>query len=1039
MAKQKRYWKSPEMLRAGGEFAKATRKEFPETPRVDTGDPGRRDFLRTMGYGLSAATLAACQTPVRHAIPYVTKPEKVDPSIPNFYATTFPVGGYCDSVVVKTREGRPIKVMPNSLSPISPRGTHSQSEASVLSLYDQQRLPSPLIDKKRVEWEQVDAEIIKALKTPGSRFYVVSNSNSSPSTASALKHLLEAFPSTRTVVYDPVSMSACLDAHQRMFGIRAVPQYFYDRAQIVVSFESNFLGHDPCHLVNVGRFSQTRKPESNGGQMSRLYCFESAMTLTGANADVRQPTRVGDIVEYIAGLYNRLAMRLGYPTVAVAGKADRNMDRVLHDLLFSRKKSIIVCGINDLHVQTLVAGINYLLGNYENTLDLNQHQNLRSGSDKDMGGFCRELEAGRVDGVLFLNCNPAYDHPRGESISEKLPKVSCSVSTSDRMDETAWGCRMIAPDHHYLESWNDYEPVRGHFSFCQPAISPIFATRQLGESLLRWAGKPMGYRDFLEGRWKEVFANLPSKGSFRSFKQFWKRCLHDGVFTLPPSGESKRFEADLDALQTSASILSRGKVRGSGKGESDLLILPSETLGEGQQANNPWLQELPDPVTKVCWGNYLSVSPQQGRDWELKLDHMETRLAKLRVDGMSEVTLPVLVQPGQAEGTFRVSLGYGRTHAGKVANGVGVNMYPWVGATEKYLQYHRSSKFEVELLEETFPLAHTQTHHTYMDRGSIIQEADLEEFRKDPQAGRHFPKIATSEGFKKPQAVSLWKGHQYANHHWGLSVDLTSCIGCGSCTVACQAENNIPTVGKKEVLRSREMHWLRIDRYYTHDEQVTDELSGISLQRALDVPADNPEVIFQPMMCQQCNNAPCETVCPVLATTHSSEGLNQMTYNRCIGTRYCANNCPYKVRRFNWFKFHDNDKFPENTSMNNDLGKMVLNPDVTVRSRGVMEKCTFCVQRIQEGKLDARRKKKALEDGSITTACQDSCPTEALVFGDMKNPESRISKLLKIKSTPEGVESGAPRAYHVLEELRVMPNVWYHTKIKNRASTNAPA
>ncbi|MBV6647780.1 MAG: 4Fe-4S dicluster domain-containing protein, partial [Cyclobacteriaceae bacterium] len=622
-----------------------------------------------------------------------------------------------------------------------------------------------------------------------------------------------------------------------------------------------------------------------------------------------------------------------------------------------------------------------------------------------------------VGGVIFYNCNPVYDHPAGDALKAGLGKAGFTLSTSDRIDETTSVVGYIAPDHHYLESWNDFEPVSGKYSLAQPAISNIFKTRQAQDSFLTWSGSETSYYDLLRANWEQTIYKTAS-GDYYDFDTFWKKCLQDGVYeTATTSGTSVSIDQSIAA--NAASALAKPAEDGL-----ELVLYFNNSVADGTQANNPWLQEMPDPISKACWDNYLTVSPKQAEEWGIELGDMTTQKVTLEVGGKS-VLVPVLPQPGQAYNTVGLALGYGRTKAGKVADGVGVNAYQFLQQQNGSVSYSVTKGVSVTSTGESYRIAQTQTHQTYMGRETVIQETTLKEYQKDPQAGRHFPKIATSEGFKKPYAVSLWKGHQYANHHWGLAVDLNSCTGCGSCTIACQTENNIPVVGKQEVLNRREMHWIRIDRYYSSDAEDGD-LAG--MEKA----AENPEVTFQPMMCQQCNNAPCETVCPVAATTHSSEGLNQMTYNRCIGTRYCANNCPYKVRRFNWFKYHDNDQFSDNLSMNNDLGKMVLNPDVTVRARGVMEKCTFCVQRVQAGKLEAKKDGRRPMDGEIVSACASSCPSDALVFGDMKDPESKISKLLKIQSKEKGVESEEPRAYHVLEEIRVMPNVWYLTKVRNK-------
>ena len=499
-------------------------------------------------------------------------------------------------------------------------------------------------------------------------------------------------------------------------------------------------------------------------------------------------------------------------------------------------------------------------------------------------------------------------------------------------------------------------------------------------------------------------------------------------------GESSSLSFAGDVNAAASYISTNYKANNTG---FEIALYESYGVGNGSQANNPLLQELPDPITKAVWDHYATISQKDASALGVENDaEGRTQLISISAGGKS-VTLPALVQPGQAPGTIGIAIGYGRTKVGKVAENLGQNMYPFASIVNGSLNFNVTAGVTAALTEESFQLAQTQIHQTYMGRSNVIQESILSEFKKNPEAGREFTKITKWEEKVDPGTVSLWKGHDYNNHHWGMSIDLNSCTGCGACIVACNVENNIALVGKQEVINRREMHWLRIDRYYSSSAE------DISNYEQLEHAAENPEVVFQPMLCQHCNNAPCETVCPVAATTHSTEGLNQMTYNRCIGTRYCANNCPYKVRRFNWFKYHDNDQFAQvNPAMNTDLGRMVLNPDVTVRSRGVMEKCSFCVQRIQSGKLTAKREKRKVQDGEITTACEASCTSGAIVFGDMNDADSRISKLLQITRDEKRPNSsdkhiGNPRAYRVLEEIGVKPNIFYLTKIKNKDKTNA--
>jgi Fe-S-cluster-containing dehydrogenase component len=795
------------------------------------------------------------------------------------------------------------------------------------------------------------------------------------------------------VQYDSWSVSGMLDAYGAATGDRRIPLHDFSKAKTIVSIGADFLGNWPNAPLAQKQFAATRKLGDDKKDMSRLYAFESNLSLTGANADYRSAIKPSEEAAYVAGLYNLLSG-------GSANVGDKvTLEKAAKDLMNSRGAALVVSGSNDANVQALVIAINDLLGSYGTTIDLGRRFNTRQGNDKAMGEFISGVKSGAVDGVIFYNCNPVYDHPMGEELGKSLDKLKISVSTSDRNDETTSVVKYVAPDCHYLESWNDFETVTGHFSLSQPTITNIFNTRQAQDSFLVWAGVETAYYDFLKSNWS-------SRGN-------WDKNLHDGVLMTDASNGGS---VSVDAGSALASVSSKGA--GSGL---ELVLYQNSSIGDGRQANNPWLQEMPDPITKGCWDNYITMSPKQAKELGLynasQQDKMEVYKVNLTVNGKT-VEVPVMPQPGQAYGTIGLAVGYGRTKAGKVADNVGVNAY-------QFISLSGTSKVEVSGATGMYQVAQTQTSQTFMGRENVIQEALLSEYKENAQAGRFGMKITKGKDHVHPYAVSLWKGHEYPNHHWGMMVDLNSCNGCGACTIACQSENNIAVVGKREVLNRREMHWIRIDRYYS-----TDAPKG--KQKEMEIAAEKPEVTFQPMMCQQCNSAPCETVCPVAATTHSSEGLNQMAYNRCIGTRYCANNCPYKVRRFNWFKYHDNEQFGNNTAMNNDLGKMVLNPDVTVRSRGVMEKCSFCVQRIQAGKLAAKKDGRRPEDGEINTACAAACSAGALVFGDMKDPDSRIAKMLKIEEGEKSVTAKEPRAYHVLEELRVMPNVWYLTKIRNK-------
>lgn len=1030
MKENKTYWKGLEQLENTPDFQTRSSKEFNEYLPIngnEEGEPSRRDFLKMMGFGVAAVSLAACEAPIRKAIPYVNKPVDVDPGVANYYASTYSMGNdYC-SVVVKTREGRPIKIEGNDLSKISGGGTTTQVEASVLSLYDEERLQNPKIDGEDTTWEEIDKRIASELSLNTRKTVIVSYSNCSPSTKRAVEALNAKYGNVEWVQYDPVSFSGLLDAYEMTSGSRSMPMHDFSKAKTIVSFGADFLGNWPNQTLNNKQFAATRKLGDDKKDMSRLYAFESVLSLTGANADYRQPIKPSQEGLYVTNLYNLLAKKAGATSVST-GSIDSSaiLEKAANDLWKSKEKSLVVSSSNDANVQAIVIAINDLLGSYGTTLDLSKSVNTRNGDDKAFAAFLKDLKGGQVGATVFYNCNPVYDHPLGAELKEAIGRAKTSISTTDRVDETAAIVKFLTPDHHYLEAWNDFEPVSGHLSLSQPTIKNIFNTRQAQESFLRWSDDATEYYEFVKSGWEA----LNSEGS----DTFWDQSLQDGVFEN--SVETTNREISIDAASVAASI------KGGNSNGMELVLYTNYSVGDGTHANNPWLQEMPDPITKACWDNYITVSTRDAREngWKVKDGDMDYKVATLTVDGKS-IQAPVIPQPGQAPGTVGLALGYGRTNAGPVGNDVGVNAYQFVTASASGLGYSAGASIEVS--EDVVKVPQTQTSQTYAGRETVIQETVLTEYQKNAQAGRYFPMISTSEGKKRPHAVSLWNGHEYPNHHWGMIVDLNSCTGCGTCTIACQTENNIPVVGKEEVLNRREMHWIRIDRYYSsraEDEIMEGDLDS-NIVSKLEVAAENPEVTFQPMMCQQCNSAPCETVCPVAATTHSTEGLNMMAYNRCIGTRYCANNCPYKVRRFNWFKYHDNTQFDKNLPMNNDLGKMVLNPDVTVRARGVMEKCSFCVQRIQAGKLKAKKEERRPIDGEIQTACMKACPAEALIFGDMKDSNSKISKALKIKDMPDGkgVTAEEDRAFHVLEELRVMPNVWYLTKVRNKDTNQEKA
>ena len=1017
---KKTYWKGLPELKNDPAHVKHADKEF-----VDLGvqeDPGhsRRDFLKMMGFSVAAASLAACEAPVRKAIPYIVKPVDVDPGIPNYYASTYVNGGdYC-SIVVKVRDGRPIKLDGNALSSVTKGGTSAQVEASVLSLYDNYRLRGPKKGGENSDWDSIDGEITSKLDDiagKSGQIRIISNTILSPSTKAAIEKFKVKYPTTTHVQYDPISYYGMWKANEESFGKGLIPSYDFSKAKVIVSVGADFLGTWLSPIEFTKGYAVNREVSEEKRDMSRHYQFESNLSLTGANADYRGQMKPSQEGAVLAQIYN----------IVSGGSATDSgvtyVEKAAKELLANKGASLVVCSSNDKETQVLVNEINNMLGNYGTTILPSLPVHFRQGNDEAMATFVEEAKGGKVDGVIFYNCNPVYDHPMGAELAGSLKGMALTVSTSYTPDETASSVAYMAPDHHYLESWNDFEPKPGHYSLSQPAITPLFKSRQAQESFMVWAGeKEVEYFSFVSENWKKWF--YEKQNDEGSFQTFWDKSLYNGVYEFTADTEAVNFTSH--ASEALAAVSAK-----KAAGQFELVIYESYGIGNGSMANNPLLQELPDPITKATWDHYATISQTDASKF-FKIDNDaegHTKFISITVNGKT-IELPALIQPGQAVGTIGVALGYGRTKVGAVAENLGVNVYPMVALAAGSLDYNAISA-SAKIVDRSFQLAQTQTHQTYMGRENVIQESVLSEFKKDARAGRYNPEVTNWEEKVEAKDVSLWKGHEYKNHYWGMSIDLNTCTGCAACVVACNVENNVAMVGKQEVINRREMHWLRIDRYYSSDAKPGD---FTEMEKA----ANNPEVTFQPMMCQHCNNAPCETVCPVAATTHSTEGLNQMTYNRCIGTRYCANNCPYKVRRFNWFKYHDNQQFYSvNPAMNTDLGRMVLNPEVTVRSRGVMEKCSFCVQRIQTGKLTAKKERRPLNDGEVITACQAACTTGAIVFGDMNNPESKISKLLKIESDPKrpyGIDKkiGNPRAYRVLEDIGVKPNVFYLTKIRNK-------
>jgi MoCo/4Fe-4S cofactor protein with predicted Tat translocation signal len=1015
MESNKKYWKGLEELKATPEFVNNNKDEFSESLPIEnllseaglkTPTP-RRDFLKAMGFGLGAVTLAACQkAPVHKSIPYLIKPEEVTPGVANYYVSSY--NGY--GVLVKTREGRPIKIEGNPACILGEGRLDAVTQASILDLYDVSKLKGPQMKGDDASWSAVDSYVrgeLNKVQASGKQIRIVSSTVNSPSTNRVIADFISKYPSARHIQVDAVSYSGILQANQASFGKAVLPHYHFDRADIIVSFGADFLGtwispieFNRQYVVNRNMASLKNK------KMSRHVQFEAGMSMTGSNADVRVALKPSEEGIALLNLYAALGGAAA-PKKLENAKAQTALTLVAKELLAARGRAVVVSGSNDVATQTIVNSINTLLGSYGATIDINSPSYQFRGNDADLVSFANDLKANAIGAVFFLDSNPVYSSALGKDIAEGLKKVPLTVSFAERADETAALCTVIAPVPHYLEKWGDYNPVAGYYTVVQPTINPVHNTRQAEQSLLIWSDNAIkNYYQYVKNNWEATI--LPGAGLT------WKQLLQKGVVNAAAAGPvataaPAAASAPVNAGNAAQAILAASAALAKG-GETELSLYESVAIRDGRYANNAWLQELPDPVSKVTWDNYVAINPKYAD----KLGIAEFDLVEVK-SGNYSVVLPALYQPGQANGTVSIAVGYGRKGVGKVAEELGKNVYPFQTFANGALQ--TAVGVSVKAAGGKYELAQTQTHHSYEGR-DIVRETTFAKYAQDPHSG-----TGKHEGNHKD--YDLWPEHKQQGHSWVMAIDLNACTGCGACVVACNVENNIPVVGRDEVRRRREMHWMRIDRYYSFQDKgnnYTEESEIGELAEHSDL--EEVTVINQPMLCQHCDHAPCETVCPVIATMHSSDGLNHMAYNRCVGTRYCANNCPYKVRRFNWFNYWNDSRF--DNYMNNEFTQLVLNPDVTTRSRGVMEKCTMCIQRIQGGRLQAKIEKRPLRDLEIQTACQQTCPTNAIIFGDKNDPNSAVSKAL-----------GNERTYYVLEEINTQPGVGYQTKVRNTQQVEA--
>jgi len=1071
----KKYWRGIEEINPSEEYLAKVNKEFEESSDVPFADvesienapTTRRDFLKYLGFTTVAATLAAsCEMPVRNALPYAIKPGDVTPGVPLHYASTFVDAGTAIPALVKVRDGRPIKIEGNTDSKLWEGTTDARMQASVLNLYDAARLQHPLIDGAKASWKKVDDKVKAGLS---GNIYLVSSTVNSPSGNDIINKFVAA-TGAKHVQYDAVSYHGALEANKNSFGKRALPMYRFDAAKTIVSIGADFLGTWGSPSLNTKQYSKGRKVSKANPNMSKHIQFEGAMSLSGMNSDDRvvcRPSEYGAVASALLSALDGGSVNLGSDYLNKAIQAAANS--------LQAGSGLVVCGSNDVNIQTVVNAINSKIGAFGTTISTANTNNTKLGNDSDMMAFIEALNSGGVDTVIFHDCNPVYEHPMGEKIAVKLKSTKLTVSLNDRKDETAALCKVVAPTHHFLESWGDAESFSGYVSFIQPTISNLFNTRQWQESIMTWAGAEGTWYDYYQNYWQG------KAGGQKAFDEAMQLGLWEAETMTMSGGASASAEAAVAAIAAMPK---------AGADAVELVLYEKVGLGHGGPwSNNPWLQEMPDPISKCTWDNYAIMSQtlakKFGAEWtDLNEVEREKQVVSIQTKN-GTIEMPVLVIPGMHDKVVGVALGYGRGEGvGMAANNgevvTGVKVSQLAKATTTGISYHMMAT--IKGAGKTYPLAVTQTHHSYQER-PILHEYTLAEFQKNPShladkrehelghytaanGVNHHGGHAEQNGNHAPAAehdahgVGKEHGHDHDDHgqtgghghakkkhsdgadytededwqeayrdngtlyhmeehpnpglKWGMSIDLSTCTGCSACTIACQAENNVSVVGKERVLKVHDMHWIRIDRYFSGD---VDDATSI-------------QTVFQPMLCQHCDNAPCENVCPVNASNHSSEGINQMAYNRCIGTRYCANNCPYKVRRFNWRDFNGADSFVHNLyedgrrdSINNNVTRMVLNPDVTVRSRGVMEKCSFCVQRLQGAKRDARKEGRVLKDGEAQTACQTACATGAITFGNVNDKTSEIYKVRH--------QEQKERVFYTLEEIHTLPNINYLSKIRN--------
>jgi MoCo/4Fe-4S cofactor protein with predicted Tat translocation signal len=973
------YWRSLEELAGSDEFQEMLHREFPKGASEWLEGFSRRGFLKTMGASLALAGLTSCtRMPNTEIVPYVRQPENVVPGRPKFYATAFTLGGYASPVLVESHLFRPTKIEGNPQHPASLGGTDVYAQASILDLYDPDRAQDITYLGDVRSWnafiDAISGPLMAEKSMAGGGVRILTQTVSSPTLAAQIKDYLAANPQAKWHVYEPINRDNVVEGAKLAFGEPVETRYDLSKADVIVSLDADFLyAGFPGSARYTRDFAARRNPDAN---MNRLYVIESTPSSTGMKADHRLSMRAAEIQKFAFALANFLGAG---PTENVASvEWAKFFDVVVKELGAQEGRSVVVAGDHQpSSVHELAHAINVKLGNvgktvfYSDPVDANPVNRAES-----LKALVDDMHAGKVDVLLILSGNPAYDAPANLEFASllKSPAVATKIYIGSHRNETAELCQWHVPEAHYLESWSDARAYDGTVSIIQPLIEPLYNGKSAHEILAVLAGDSGATgHDLVQAYWQKQHTGA-------DFDTFWRKSLHDGWVAGTAFAPKT---ATLKSLTFPDVTLPDGQPRVGNGVELNFRRDPS--IYDGRFSNNGWLQELPKPLTKLTWDNPIMIGPAMAE--RLKLNFKD--VAELEFNG-KKVKGAVWIQAGHPDNSITVFLGYGRTRAGRVGSGAGFDVYPL--RTSKAPWFADGARLTAT--GETYNLASTQGYQTMeTPDGSerpLVQERSLAEYKKEPNFAK--------EGEPKPD-LTLYPGFDYSKeaYSWGMAIDLNACVGCNNCIIACQSENNIAVVGKEQTLKGRHMHWLRVDTYYNG-------------------PRENPKGFFQPLPCMQCENAPCELVCPVQATIHSSEGLNDMVYNRCVGTRYCSNNCPYKVRRFNFLLFQD---------WETPQFKLMRNPDVTVRSRGVMEKCTYCVQRISEARIDTEtatvREGKEIKIGDdLQTACQQSCPANAIVFGNLNDPNSQVNKW-----------KAQPRNYSLLGELNTRPRTTYLAEVRN--------